>query len=221
MDPKAMFKITYGLFVLTARVGEKMNGCIINTACQLTTEPNRVSIAVNRANYTEEMIRESGVFNLSIISEEASFDLFTHFGFQSGRDVDKFDGFADCRLTDNGIPIITKGTNAYLSCTVEQMIDLGSHTLFIARVDDVDGLSDVASASYAYYQASIKPKPQQAAAPSGKKVWRCSICNYVYDPEKGDPDNGIAPGTAFADLPDDWVCPLCKHPKSDFEEVDA
>ena len=204
MDPKAMFKLSYGLFVLTAREGEKDNGCITNTAIQVTSEPNRISIAVNKANYTHDMVMHTRKFNVSILSQEASFDTFKHFGFQSGRNVDKFADFTACKRAENGLYIITEGTNAYISAEVEQTIDLGTHTLFIAKVTDLDVLSSVSSATYEYYQNNIKPKPQAPAAPTGKTVWRCTVCGYIYE---GDP------------IPADFICPLCKHPASDFEKI--
>ena len=203
MDKKAMYHLTYGLFVLTSRLGEKDNGCIINTAGQVTSTPNRISITVNKDNLTHDLVKESGKFNISILSECASFDIFKHFGFQTGRETDKFDGYAACKRSKNGLYYITEGTNAYISGTVEQAIDLGSHTMFIASVDDMEVLASEPSASYAYYQSSIKPKPEKKEA-VGKTVWRCTVCGYVYE---GDV------------LPDDFVCPLCKHPASDFEKV--
>lgn len=204
MDKKAMYKLTYGLFVLTSEAGGRESGCIINTAGQVTSEPNRISIAVNKANFTHDLVKQGGRFNVSILSEEASFDTFKHFGFQSGRDVDKFAGYAHCERAENGLYYVTAGTNAYLCATVEQSIDLGSHTLFIAGVDGMEVLSDVPSATYAYYQAHIKPQPQKSAAPAGKTVWRCKVCGYEYVGEE---------------LPADFICPLCKHPTSDFEKV--
>lgn len=202
MDKKAMYKLTYGLFVLTSESDGKDSGCIINTAGQVTSEPNRISIAVNKANFTHDLVKTSGKFNLSILSEAADFDTFKHFGFQSGREMDKFADYTECKRSENGLYYITAGTNAYISATVEQTIDLGSHTLFIATVDDMEVLSDVPSASYAYYQSEIKPKPEKPAG--GKTVWRCKICGYVYEGEE---------------LPEDYICPLCKHPASDFEKV--
>lgn len=203
MDKKAMYKLSYGLFVLSSAYEGKDNGCIINTAIQVTSEPNRISIAVNKANFTEEIVKKSGKFNISILSEAAGFDIFRHFGFQSGRDVDKFADYQNYKRSSNGLCYITEGTNAYISATVEQTVDLGSHTLFIAAVDDMEVLANEPSATYAYYQSEIKPKPTQAAA-TGKTVWRCSVCGYIYE---GD------------ELPDDFICPLCKHPASDFEKV--
>ncbi len=207
MNKKAMYNLSYGLFVVTANREGRDNGCITNTAIQVTSEPNRISLAVNKSNFTHDMIMESGVFTVSIISEDAKFDLFKHFGFQSGRDVDKFADFTDCKRAENGTLIITKGTNAYISGKVFQAVDLGSHTLFIADVTDLDVLSDVPAATYAYYQDNIKPKPAAPAkAEEGKVYWRCRICGYIYEGE---------------DLPDDFICPICKHPASDFEKVVA
>lgn len=205
MNNKAMYNLTYGLFVLTSRVGEKDSGCIINTAGQVTSTPNRISIAVNKANFTHDLVKESGKFNISILSEKASFDTFKHFGFQSGRTVNKFEGYPACKRSENGLYYITEGTNAYISATVEQAIDLGSHTLFIAAVDDMEVLAADPSTTYSYYQSSIKPKPEQNTA-KGKTTWRCTICGYVYEGEE---------------LPADFICPLCKHPASDFEKVTA
>lgn len=203
MDKKAMYKMSYGLFVLTSAIEGKDNGCIINTAVQVTSEPNRISIAVNKSNYTQEIIQKSKKFNISILSETASFDTFRRFGFQSGRDADKFEDFSDCRRSANGLYYVTAGTNAYISASVEQAVDLGSHMLFIASVEDMEVLSGDASATYAYYQSEIKPKPEKASG-SGKTAWRCSVCGYTYEGET---------------LPDDFICPLCKHPASDFEKV--
>ncbi len=203
MDKKAMYKLSYGLFVLTSGMDGKDSGCIINTAQQVTSEPNRISIAVNKSNFTHDLVKQSGRFNISTISQAAEFELFKHFGFQSGREVDKFAGYGECKRSANGLYYVTAGTNSYISATVEQTVDLGSHTLFIASVDDMEVLSDTASATYEYYQSSIKPKPQQTVQ-TGKTVWRCTVCGYVYEGEE---------------LPADFICPLCKHPASDFEKV--
>lgn len=204
MDNKAMHKLTYGLFVLTANCNGKHNGCIINTAAQVTSDPNCISIAVNKANLTHDMIMENKKFNISIISQDAKFELFKHFGFQSGRDVDKFADFSGYKKAFNDVNYITEGTNAYISAWVQEMVDLGTHTLFIAAVTNMEVLSDVPSASYEYYQNNIKPQPQKAEAKSDKNVWRCTVCGYEYEGEE---------------LPADYICPLCKHPASDFEKV--
>lgn len=203
-NPKAMYALSYGLFVLTTREGEKDNGCIINTGMQVTTDPNRIVFAVNKSNYTHDMLMKSKRFTLSVVSEEAEFSLFQHFGFQSGREVDKFDGFADAVRGENEVLRPTKGVNAWINGWVVSTVDLGSHTLFLADVVDGDVVSSAPSATYAYYQSHIKPKPQAPAAPNGKKRWVCKVCGYIYE---GDV------------LPADFICPLCKHPASDFEEL--
>lgn len=202
MEKEAMFKLSYGLFVLTSALDGEDNGCIINTATQVASEPDRISIAVNKANYTQELIKESQKFNLSILSEAANFDIFRHFGFQSGRDTNKFADYSNCKRSDNGLYYLTAGTNAYISATVKQSIDLGTHMLFIATTEDMKVLSDIPSATYAYYQSAIKPKTTQTV--SGKTAWRCTVCGYLYEGEE---------------LPTDFICPLCKHPASDFEKV--
>ena len=204
MNKKTMYKLSYGLFVLTTNAGGKDNGCIINTAIQAASEPNQVSICVNKANYTHDMIMESGVFTVSIISEQATFDLFKRFGFQSGKNVDKFEGFAGKARGVNGVYVITEGTNGFISVKVEKTMDLGSHTMFVGTVTDMEVLKDVPSVTYTYYQDHIKPKPETPSAPKGKTVWRCRICGYEYEGEE---------------LPEDFICPLCKHPASDFEKV--
>ena len=205
MDKKAMYKLSYGLFVLTAKEGSKDNGCIINTAIQAASEPNQLSICVNKLNYTHDMIQRTGEFTVSVISQDASFELFKHFGFQSGREVDKFAGYTSCARGTNGINYVSEGTNAYISVKVNKTEDLGSHTMFIGEITDMEVLSDTPSVTYEYYQNHIKPKPQAVGTTSeGQTIWRCTICGYEYIGEE---------------LPDDFICPLCKHPASDFEKI--
>ena len=193
MDRKAMHAITYGLFVLTAKQENRHNGCIINTAMQVTTEPNRISITVNKANHTHDMLMETDDFTVSVISEDADFDLFKHFGFQSGKDTDKFSGFDDVREAKNGTLVVTKGTNAYISGKISDRIDLGSHTMFIADVVDGEILSDEKSASYEFYQKNIKPvRNAKEGEKDGKTVWVCTVCGYEYEGEE---------------IPSDFVCP--------------
>ena len=205
MNKKAMYKLSYGLFVLTAKEENKDNGCIINTAIQAASEPNQLSICINKANYTHNMIQRTGKFTVSVLSQEATFDLFQHFGFQSGRDVNKFESFETCARGNNGIFYITEGANAYISVEVTKTEDLGSHTMFIGKIMDMEVLSDIPSVTYEYYQEHIKPKPQAVGeTQEGQTIWRCRICGYEYVGEE---------------LPEDFVCPLCKHPASDFEKV--
>ena len=173
----------------------------------MASEPNRISVAINKANFTHDMVKETGACNISVISQDASFELFKHFGFQSGRDVDKFADYPkeNYQQADNGIPYIVTGTNAYFSLKVVETVDLGSHTLFICEPTFMTVLSDVPSVTYEYYQNNIKPKPEAVGTtPKGETVWRCRICGYEWVGEE---------------LPDDFICPICKHPKADFEKV--
>lgn len=194
----AIFKLTYGLFVLSAKDGDKDNGCIINTALQVTDSPLQLSITLNKANYTHDMIKNMGKFNLSVLSQEAPFSIFQHFGMQSGKDVNKFDG--EVLRTSNGIAYVEEATNAVLSVDVNKTVDVGTHTIFIGEVTEEKILSDVPSASYQYYFDHIKPKPEQK-----KKGYVCKICGYVYE---GD------------ELPEDFICPVCKHGAIDFEPLE-
>ncbi len=202
MNDKTLFNLSYGLFVLTANEDGKDNGCIINTVSQVTDNPKQICITVNKSNLTHDMILRTSKFTVSIIAENASFELFRRFGFSSGRDTDKFADFTSVKTAGNGTKIITEGTNGYILAWVTETVDLGTHTMFIATVTDMDILSDIPSATYAYYHANIKPKPTPSSG--DKKVWKCRICGYEYEGET---------------LPDDFICPLCKHPASDFELV--
>ena len=202
IDPGAMFKLSYGLFVLTAKDGDKDNGCIINTAIQITAKPLRLSIAVIKANFTHDMIIKTGEFNISILSTSAPFKVFEQFGFHSGRDTDKF---ADCTHDDrlaNGIRYIPKFTNSVISAKVVDSYDYGTHTLFIADITESIVLSNEPSVTYQYYFDNIKPKPQPKA--ELKKGFVCKICGYIYE---GDV------------LPEDFICPICKHGAIDFEPI--
>ena len=201
MDPAAFFKLSYGLFVLTAREGEKDNGCIINTAQLLTDTPKRITIAVNKQNLTHDMILRTGVFNVSVLTEKVPFKVFQHFGFQSGRDTDKFAGWEGPRSA-NGLCYLPEYTNALLSGRVISTADYGTHTLFVAEVTEARILSEEPSVTYSYYFQHIKPKPQPQA--EKKKGFVCKICGYVYE---GDT------------LPEDFICPLCKHGAADFEPL--
>ena len=205
MNEKTLFKISYGLYVLSTRLGDEDNGCIINTAIQAASKPNQISICVNKLNHTHDMIMRTGAFTVSSITEKADFSLFKRFGFQSGKETNKFDGFDGWLRGINGVPYITESCNAYISVKVEKTVDLGSHTLFIGQVTDMEVLSEDPSVTYAYYQSNIKPKPEKVGTtPKGETVWRCIICGYEYVGEE---------------LPEDFICPWCKHPASDFEKI--
>lgn len=200
MDKKAMYNLTYGLYILTARDGEKDNGCIINTACQVTTEPNRITICVNKNNFTHDIILKTGLFNISMLTERSEFSTYKHWGFQSGRTVDKVLPIYYMRA-DNGVIYIKDECNAYLSCKVVSTTDLGTHTLFLADVTDGAVFNNDPSATYAFYQKNIK-ESSAAKAPE-QKGWICTVCGYVYEGEE---------------LPADFVCPWCNHDASYFEK---
>jgi len=204
IDPGAMFKLSYGLFVLTAKDGTKDNGCIINTAIQITANPLRISIALSKANFTHDMIVKTGEFNVSILANSAPFSTFEQFGFQSGRDTDKFAGSSGAERTQNGIRYIPEHSNCVISAKVADSYDYGTHTLFIADVTESIVLSSEASVTYQYYFDNIKPKPQSPNQGEKKKGFICKICGYVYE---GDV------------LPPDYICPLCKHGAADFEPL--
>lgn len=202
IEKEAMYKLTYGLFVLVTQDGDKQNGCIVNTVSMLTDNPKRITVFVNKSNYTEQLMRKTGVFNVSVLTESTPFSVFERFGFQSGRDVDKFAGESYPK-TENGLYYLPQYTNAVLSAKVIDALDYGTHTLFVAEVTEAKTLTQEKSVTYEYYQTNIKPKP--AAKPAdGKKKWVCKVCGYVYEGEE---------------MPDDFICPWCKHPKEDFELV--
>ena len=200
MDTKTLFKIGYGLYVLTAQENGKDNGCIINTVMQVTSDPLQIAIAVNKKNYTNEMISRTRKFNVSVLAEGVNFDLFKHFGFQSGKDVNKFETFSDVKRSNNGVLYITQNTNSYMSAYVQKEIDLGTHTMFIGQLVDAQCFNDIPTVTYDFYQKNIKPKPET----DQKKGWRCKICGYIYEDEN---------------LPPDFICPWCKHGVQDFERI--
>lgn len=200
---KAVHNITYGLYVLTANT-EKQNGCIINTLMQVTSNtPTIISVTVNKENYTCFQIKKTGVFNVSILDMSSSFDIFKRFGFASGKDTNKFDGFSDYKVANNGVAYITKHTNAYISAKVVSQVDIGTHITFFAEITEEGIISNNKPISYSYYLENLKPKPD--AKPQNKVIYVCRICGYVYE---GDP------------LPEDFICPLCKHGAEDFDRVE-
>lgn len=192
---KAIYNIGYGVYVLTTN-GKKLNGCIVNTVAQITSAPVKIMVCVNKENFSCAEIQKTKQFNLSVLDMTTSFDLIERFGFSSGKTTDKFEGFADFKMAENNIPYITKSTNSYLSLKVLEEKDVGSHIIFICEQTADVVLSSTESVTYGYYQNKIKPKKT-----AEKVVWVCSVCGYVYE---GDP------------IPEDFVCPLCKHGASDF-----
>lgn len=199
MNTKALYHLTYGVYLLSAKEKGRDNACIINTAVQVANNPTRISVAVIKSNLTHDMIVATKELNLSAISTDAPFSLFQHFGMQTGRSVDKFADFADVSRSENGLYYLTKYANSFVSLKVVESYDLGSHTLFIGEMVDGEVLSSQPSCSYGYYQSTIKAS---APKPAAKKGWKCKVCGYIYEGEE---------------LPKDFVCPLCKHGAEDFE----
>ena len=199
-DLTALFRIGYGLYVVTSNDGKRDNGLIVNTVTQLTDNPNRVAVNINKANYSHHVIKQTGVLNVNCLSVEAPFSVFERFGFQSGRQVDKFAGQEVLR-SDNGLVFLPKYINAFMSLKVEQYVDLDTHGMFICTVTEARVMSDRETMTYTYYQNNVKPKPQT----EGKKGFVCTVCGYIYE---GDV------------LPDDYICPLCKHGVADFEPIE-
>lgn len=197
---KAIYNISYGVYILTTNAS-KMNGSVVNAVCQITSSPTRVMVCVNKDNFSCEEIKKSKEFNLSVLDMKTSFEMIEKFGFSSGKTINKFDGFSDFEMAKNNIPFITKNTNSYLSLKVVEEKDIGSHVMFICDVADDVVLNSNEPITYAYYQNNLKPKKKVS-----KTVWVCSVCGYVYE---GDP------------IPEDFVCPLCKHGASDFVKQEA
>ena len=198
-DLTALFRIGYGLYVVTSNDGSKDNGLIVNTVTQVTNTPNRVAVCINKQNYSHHIIKQTGLMNVNCLSTEAPFSVFESFGFRSGRTVDKFEG-SEVLRSDNGLVFLPKYINAFMSLRVEQYVDLDTHGMFICEVTEARVISDKPTMTYTYYQENVKPKPET----QGKKGYVCKVCGYVYE---GD------------ELPDDFVCPLCKHGAADFEEI--
>ena len=199
VDPKALFKIGYGLYVVTCHDGKKFNGQIVNTVSQVASNPDRIAVNINKANYSADVIRKTGELNVCTLNEECPFQIFRHFGFQSGRDVDKFADFDHYEVAGNGIPYLNKYANGYISLKVFETVDMGSHWMFLCDITESAVLNAVETMTYSFYQKNVKPKPQEEV-----KGWVCEICGYVYEGEE---------------LPEDFVCPLCKHPASDFKKM--
>jgi flavorubredoxin/flavin reductase (DIM6/NTAB) family NADH-FMN oxidoreductase RutF len=198
-DMTALFKIGYGLYVVTSNDGKKDNGLIVNTVAQVSDSPKRISVTINKANYSHHVIKQTGKMNVNCLTVDAPFSVFEKFGFASGRSVDKFAGETVFR-SDNGLVFLSSYINSFMSLTVETYVDLGSHGMFICTIDEARVLSDKETMTYSYYHANVKPKPKT----EGKKGYVCKICGYVYEGEE---------------LPEDYICPLCKHPASDFEPI--
>ena len=198
-DMTALFRIGYGLYVVTSNDGKKDNGCIVNTVSQVTSSPNRVAVCINKQNYTHYVVQSTGIMNVNCLSVEAPFKVFEDFGFRSGRNTDKFEDCTPLR-SDNGLAYLPRYINAFMSLKVESYVDLDTHGMFICSVTEARVISDKETMTYTYYQDKVKPRPET----DGKKGWVCKICGYVYEGE---------------DLPEDFICPLCKHGAADFEPI--
>ncbi len=198
INPTALFNIGYGLYIVTAREGEKDNGCIVNAVTQLTDKKLRVAVTINKQNLTHDMVKNTGVMNVNCLTEETPFEIFQYFGFQSGKDVEKFVS-PNLHRSENGLVIQPNYSNSFFSLKVESEVDLDSHTLFICEVTEAKVLSDKPTITYTYYHKNVKPKPEKKS-----KGWVCTICGYVYE---------------GGELPSDFICPLCKHGVDAFEKL--
>lgn len=233
MNPKALYKISYGLYVITSKKDGKFNGQIANTVIQTTAEPQMIAVCLNKQNLTHEFVQASKVFTVSVLSQDTPMEFIGRFGFKSGRDVDKFEGLQPI-FGVTGAPIVLDNAVAYLEAEVVDSLSAGTHTLFLARLVNAEIVKEEGEPmTYAYYQlvkrgkapktapTYQKPEPSKEEpklAPKAAQKWRCTVCGYIYDPAVGDSDGGIKPGTAFEDIPADWTCPVCGARKEQFEK---
>ena len=228
MNRKALPRISYGLYVVTSRKGDDFNGQIANTVFQVTSEPVTIAASINKQNFTHEFIWESKVFAGSVLSKSTPLEFIGRFGFRSGRDIDKLKG-VNYKVGRTGAPIVLDHAVAYLDAEVIKEVDAGTHSIFVGKVVEAEILTDEEPMTYTYYH-EIKRGVTPKAAPTytkeeskeGTKMtkYRCAVCGYIYDPETGDPDSGIPPGTPFEQLPNDWICPVCGVSKDQFEKVE-
>ncbi|ATW28156.1 rubredoxin [Candidatus Formimonas warabiya] len=237
MDPKVFHKISYGLYVIGSTREGAFNGQIANTVFQISADPATVAVSINRNNLTNEFIKASKVFSVSILPTTVALDFIGHFGFKSGRDIDKYQKVS-FKPGVTGAPVLLEQTVGYLEAEVIDSIEVETHTLFIGKVIDAEVLSTEEPMTYAYYhqvkrgsapptaptyikeEKNVENKPEGTKEDPKMKKYQCTVCGYVYDPAQGDPDSGIAPGTAFEDIPEDWVCPVCGVGKDQFEPAE-
>lgn len=240
MQIEAFFKLSYGLYVVGAKSANKLNGYIANTVFQVTAEPAQLAISCSKDNYSSKLIDESGAFTVSILHQEVSQNIISLMGYKSGKEINKFDGLNFIE-GQKGAPILTDGCMAWFDCKVVQKVDVGTHILFIGEVIDSKLIDEtMESMTYNYYREvkkGVAPKnaptyvdKSKLASPAKEsnetkvnpymQKWECTVCGQIYDPVEGDPDGGIAPGTPFEDIPDDWVCPTCGVSKEDFIPLD-
>jgi flavin reductase (DIM6/NTAB) family NADH-FMN oxidoreductase RutF/rubredoxin len=234
MKPETLHKIGYGMYIISSKDGDKLNGQIANALMQVSADPPTIAVSINKENLTHEFIKTSKVYSVSIIKKAAPIKLIGQFGFKSGRDSNKFDGIA-YKMGVLGVPIIIENTVGYIEVEVIAEMDGGTHTVFLGKVRDADLLSEEEPMTYAYYHDVKKGKSpktaptylkEEAMSKNNKKEennmqkYVCKVCGYIYEPEKGDPDSGVEPGTSFEKLPANWVCPICGAGKDQFEKVD-
>lgn len=239
MDLDALFQLNYGMYIVSSAKADAMNGCIANTVFQITPEPPVIAVSISKENLTHELISSSGVFAASVLAEDAPIKFIGMFGFRSGKSFDKFSQ-TKCKKGVTGCPIVLENTTGFVEVKVINTIDAGSHTLFIGNVVACEQFNNGKVAmTYNYYRDVKKGRTPRTAATYQKKSsgteqqkpviskgdktmkkYKCTMCGYIYDPAKGDPDNGVEPGTAFEDIPDSWVCPECGAAKDEFEAID-
>ena len=227
MNLKALYKLGYGLYVVSSRKGDKLNGQIANTVFQITSEPPTIAVSINKNNLTHEFIKDSRVFTASVLSQDTPLSFIGRFGFKSGREIDKLEGI-NYKTGETQAPVVIDNALAYLEARVIKEVDVGTHTIFIGELVGADAIREGEPMTYAYYQ-QVKRGTTPKTAPSyieekkeatPKMVkYKCRVCGYIYDPENGDPDGNIKPGTPFAEIPDDWVCPVCGAAKTEFERM--
>ncbi len=227
MDLSALYNLSYGLFIITSTDGEKFNGQTANTVFQITSEPPTIAISINKKNLTHEFIEKTKKFAVSVLSISAPLSLIGRFGFRSGKDIDKLEGI-ECIDGKLGIPCVKESAVAVIEAKVIGELDAGTHTLFLGEVVNTKKLTNDEPMTYAYYHA-VKSGKEPPTAPTYRKEkpkevkmekYVCTVCGFIYDPEKGDPDGGIAPGTKFEDIPEDWVCPVCGVSKDQFKKME-
>ncbi|HER25052.1 MAG TPA: High molecular weight rubredoxin [Candidatus Atribacteria bacterium] len=237
MDLKALYNISYGIYIVSSKKENRINGQIANTVFQTTSEPATIAVCINKKNLTHEFITKSRVFAVSVLEQDTDMKFIGRFGFKSGRDEDKFKG-VDYKIGRSGSPIVMENTLAYIETEVIGEMDAGTHTLFIGKVVEAENIKPGKPLTYDYYhqvQKGVSPKNAPTYIPKEEKSrekinterkefkkmskFKCTVCGYIYESEKGDPESGVNPGTPFEDLPDDWVCPVCGASKDEFEEV--
>ena len=228
MNLKALYKLGYGLYVVSSKTGDKLNGQIANTVFQITSEPPTLAVSINKNNLTHEFIEESKVFVTSVLSQDTPLSFIGHFGFKSGRDIDKLEGI-NYKIGETQAPVVTENALAYMEAKVIQKMDVGMHTIFVGELVGADVIKEGEPITYAYYhqvKRGTTPKTAPSYIEEKKEAkpkmakYECTVCGYIYDPELGDPDGGIEPGTPFEEIPDDWVCPVCGAAKSEFERME-